>query len=154
MAQVTPIRTSEEKLSTIEIIDGQMIFVTDKKELYLDKGTERLPFAGGIYVAGTGVTITENELGQRVINANGGGSFDVEIKDGNWWINGEDTGVVAEGKTPTVIIDPETKEWVINGELTGVLAEADTIKQDDFQKMTELLESINEKIEQALEEGV
>lgn len=40
--EIIPIRTSKEKLSTIEIVDGQLIFVTDDKKLYLDKDTKRI----------------------------------------------------------------------------------------------------------------
>ncbi len=45
----------------------------------------------------------------------------------NWIINGEDTGIKAEGTdgtTPTITIDPTTKCWVVNGVNTGVVAEA------------------------------
>ena len=48
----------------------------------------------------------------------------------HWIINGEDTGIVAEGQdgqsgaTPNISIDPETKHWLVNGEDTGILAEA------------------------------
>ena len=151
MGKGSLIRTSAEQLSNIEIKDGQLIFVRDSKKLYLDCGEQRIPFAGGIYVEGNGVSITEDEQGQKVIDVN---DLNIEIKEGNWWINGEDTGITAEGKTPVILIDPETKMWIINDVSTGVVAAADTISQSDFQLMTELLEDINTKIEQALEEGV
>lgn len=54
-------------------------------------------------------------------------AFKVTIgSNGNWFINGADTGTPATGPagtTPTVTIDPITKNWVINGTDTGVKAE-------------------------------
>lgn len=39
-----PIRTSKEKISTIDTVDGQLLFVTDDKKIYIDKDTERIEF--------------------------------------------------------------------------------------------------------------
>ena len=57
-------------------------------------------------------------------------AFKVTIgSNGNWYINGVDTGWSSmgtpgtPGMTPTVTIDPTTKNWVINGTDTGVKAE-------------------------------
>jgi hypothetical protein len=41
----------------------------------------------------------------------------------HWMIGTVDTGIVAEGKTPTVLIDSASKHWMIDGKDTGIVAE-------------------------------
>jgi len=49
-------------------------------------------------------------------------TVDIKIVDGFWIINGENTGVKAEGKAPEISLNSDGY-WVINGENTGVKAE-------------------------------
>lgn len=162
MAKFKPIYTTTEKLSTIELVDGQIIIVQDEPAIYVDMHNERIKVGnvgGGstqttIYKPGVGIDFVTNVDETVTINNTG---MAAEIKDNYWYVNGENTGVKAVGEdgiTPTVEIDPDTKMWIINGATTGIIAEADSISQSDYQAMIELLDSINTKIEQALNEGV
>ena len=163
MAKFKPIYTTTEKLSTIELVDGQIIIVQDEPAIYVDMQQQRTKVgnvgSGGgtqatTYKPGVGIAFVTNEDETVTINNTG---VTVEIIDNYWYINHENTGIKAigeDGITPTVEIDPDTKMWIINGASTGVVAEADSISQSDYQAMIELLDSINTKIEQALNEGV
>ena len=108
-------------------------------------------------IPGNGIAFEINEDGTVSINNTG---VEVEIIDNYWYINHENTGVKAlgedgkDGVTPTIEIDPDTKIWMINGVSTGIVAEAESITQSEYQDMINLLDSINTKIEQALNTGV
>ena len=42
---------TKDKLNTVDIIDGQYIIVVDTKELFVDKGNQRLPVSrSGIFI--------------------------------------------------------------------------------------------------------
>lgn len=164
MAKFKPIYTTTEKLSTIELVDGQIIIVQNEPAIYVDMQQQRTKVGnvgggGGstqatTYKPGVGIDFVTNEDETVTINNTG---MTAEIIDNYWYVNGENTGVKAvgeDGATPTVEIDPNTKMWIINGTSTSVIAEADTISQSDYKAMIDLLDSINTKIEQALNRGV
>lgn len=60
----------------------------------------------------------------------------------HWFIGGEDTGVLAEGFTPTVSINPDNFHWIINGVETDIKADGMTTdyytksEVNDFFKIT------------------
>lgn len=180
MALYKPFRTINNKLSTIPIVDGQLIFVVDTKNIYLDRDQTRILLGNSTnYKAGDGISLTENSDGSISINNTG---VNVEIKNKEWYINGKATGVIAEGTdgatpeidettkkwkingvltdtvaegiTPLIEIDNTTKEWIINDKATGVVAEGDTITQDQFKSLIDLLTEINTGITTALKGDV
>ena len=165
MSKFQPVITTAEKLNNnkVEIINGQFIVVTDEPAIYADYQNERIKISntssgeGGVqYKPGTGIQFITNSDGTITIN-NTGTNVNIEIIDDYWYIDGENTGVKAAGEdgiTPTIYIDEETKMWVINDVSTGVVAQADSITQSEYQAMIDLLDSINSKIETALNEGV
>ena len=92
----------------------------NKGDMYLDSETYNLYQMGDTEWAEVGTIKGEDATAPTVeINA-----------EGNWEINGEDTGVKAEGEdatAPTVEINAEGN-WEVNGEDTGVSAKAETPK--------------------------
>lgn len=155
MAKMKVIRTTAENLKSLEIVDGQLIFTVDDYKIYLDVKDQRIEYKtnseGKISLkAGNGISLSTDAEGITTITNTG---VTVEIKDKYWWIGGENTGIKAEGEdgiTPTISIDPQTKEWVINDQLSGVLATVDGITQSDYLSIINLLTSINDGLRTAL----
>ena len=156
MADLNIIRTISTELENIDIIDGQLIFVIDTYDIYLDVKTQRIKYKTNQSTisslkAGNGISLSTDESGVVTITNTG---VTVERKDSYWWIDNTNTGVKAEGTdgiTPTITIDDTTKEWVINDSPTGVLATVDGITQSDYLSIINLLTEINRGLRTALE---
>lgn len=70
-----------------------------------------------------GYTGTEQEWLES-LNGKDGSTVTLDASTKHWFLDGVDTGILAEGKTP--YIDSSTKHWMIDGTDTNILAEGKT----------------------------
>ena len=68
-----------------------------------------------------GYTGTEQEWLES-LHGKDGSTVTLDISTKHWFLNGVDTGILAEGVTPS--IDSNTKHWMIGSTDTGIVAEA------------------------------
>ena len=76
-AQLKVKRGPSGNLSSLPVVDGQLLFTTDTKKIYLDHGTTRLQVGGGTVTTGSangtiavdGVDIAVKGLGARAFDS-------------------------------------------------------------------------------------
>ena len=142
-SSVTELQNQLNQIKTVSSVetteDGYTLTLSDGTQLVLKNGKdgESVVFTSSEKVDGVTTVVITDKDGDHTFQVNDGITPTIEIDQTtkHWFINGEDSGVVAEGQdgvdgvngkdgiTPTIEIHPTTKHWIINGVDSGIVAE-------------------------------
>ena len=154
-SSVTELQNQLNQIKTVSSVetteDGYTLTLSDGTQLVLKNGKdgvdgvdgESVVFTSSEKVDGVTTVVITDKDGEHTFQVNDGITPTIEIDQTtkHWFINGEDSGVVAEGQdgvdgvngkdgvdgkdgiTPTIEIHPTTKHWIINGVDSGIVAE-------------------------------
>ena len=166
-SSVTELQNQLNQVKTVSSVetteDGYTLTLSDGTQLVLKNGKdgvdgkdgkdgvngvdgkdgESVVFTSSEKVDGVTTVVITDKDGEHTFQVNDGITPTIEIDQTtkHWFINGEDSGIVAEGQdgvdgvngkdgvdgkdgiTPTIEIHPTTKHWIINGVDSGIVAE-------------------------------
>ena len=151
-SSVTELQNQLNQIKTVSSVetteDGYTLTLSDGTQLVIKNGKdgvngvdgkdgESVVFTSSEKVDGVTTVVITDKDGDHTFQVNDGITPTIEIDQTtkHWFINGEDSGVVAEGQdgvdgvngkdgiTPTIEIDQTTKHWIINGVDSGIVAE-------------------------------
>ena len=166
-SSVTELQNQLNQVKTVSSVetteDGYTLTLSDGTQLVLKNGKdgvdgkdgkdgvngvdgkdgESVVFTSSEKVDGVTTVVITDKDGDHAFQVNDGITPTIEIDQTtkHWFINGEDSGIVAEGQdgvdgvngkdgvdgkdgiTPTIEIHPTTKHWIINGVDSGIVAE-------------------------------